>query len=171
VLGEAIAAGGSTLRDFRNAHGEVGQYQGQARVYGRQGEPCARCGRPIRRIVQTSVRLISAQAASAAERRAGTRHAFARMPRPPVARHRRAAVFLMRRHDPSSPTMPLNHTAERQLAMQPFLVPGLDALADWRLALEAELASLERVLSGSDLLDPAAADASKALRQRREPSW
>lgn len=62
--------------------------------------------------------------------------------------------------------MPLNHTAERQLAMQPFLVPGLDALADWRLALEAELASLERVLSGSDLLDPAAADASKALRQR-----
>lgn len=52
VLGEAIAAGGSTLRDFRNAHGEVGQYQGQARVYGREGEPCARCGRPIRRIVQ-----------------------------------------------------------------------------------------------------------------------
>jgi len=52
VLGEAIAAGGSTLRDFRNAHGEVGQYQGLARVYGRAGEPCARCGRPIRRIVQ-----------------------------------------------------------------------------------------------------------------------
>ncbi len=52
VLGEAIAAGGSTLRDFRNAHGEVGQYQGQARVYGREGEPCTRCGRPIRRIVQ-----------------------------------------------------------------------------------------------------------------------
>jgi formamidopyrimidine-DNA glycosylase len=52
VLGEAIAAGGSTLRDFRNAHGEVGQYQGQARVYGREGEPCARCGQPIRRIVQ-----------------------------------------------------------------------------------------------------------------------
>lgn len=52
VLGEAIAAGGSTLRDFRNAHGEVGQYQGQARVYGRAGEPCARCGGAIRRLVQ-----------------------------------------------------------------------------------------------------------------------
>jgi formamidopyrimidine-DNA glycosylase len=52
VLGEAIEAGGSTLRDFRNAHGEVGQYQGLARVYGREGEACARCGGRIRRIVQ-----------------------------------------------------------------------------------------------------------------------
>jgi formamidopyrimidine-DNA glycosylase len=52
VLGEAIAAGGSTLRDFRNAHGEVGQYQGLARVYGRAGEACARCGGTIRRLVQ-----------------------------------------------------------------------------------------------------------------------
>jgi formamidopyrimidine-DNA glycosylase len=52
VLAEAIEAGGSTLRDFRNAHGEVGQYQGQARVYGRAGESCSRCGGKIRRIVQ-----------------------------------------------------------------------------------------------------------------------
>lgn len=52
VLAEAIAAGGSTLRDFRDAHGSVGQYQGQARVYGRAGEPCPRCGAAIRRIVQ-----------------------------------------------------------------------------------------------------------------------
>lgn len=52
VLGEAIEAGGSTLRDYRNAHGEVGQYQGLARVYGREGEACARCGGRIRRIVQ-----------------------------------------------------------------------------------------------------------------------
>jgi formamidopyrimidine-DNA glycosylase len=52
VLGEAIEAGGSTLRDFRNAHGEVGQYQGQRRVYGREGEACARCGGTIRRIMQ-----------------------------------------------------------------------------------------------------------------------
>lgn len=52
VLGEAIAAGGSTLRDFRDAHGSVGQYQGQARVYGREGEACRRCGSRIRRIVQ-----------------------------------------------------------------------------------------------------------------------
>jgi len=56
--------------------------------------------------------------------------------------------------------------AERQLAMQPFLVPGLDALADWRLGLEQDLGALERSLAASDLLDPAAAGASKALRQR-----
>ena len=58
------------------------------------------------------------------------------------------------------------HAAERQLAMQPFLVPGLDALADWRLALERDLGTLERFLSLSDLLDPSAAAASQALRQR-----
>ncbi|MFZ2987871.1 bifunctional DNA-formamidopyrimidine glycosylase/DNA-(apurinic or apyrimidinic site) lyase [Ideonella sp.] len=52
VLGQAVAAGGSTLRDFRDAHGSVGQYQGQARVYGRGGEPCPRCGGAIERIVQ-----------------------------------------------------------------------------------------------------------------------
>lgn len=52
VLSEAIEAGGSTLRDFRDAHGSLGQYQGQARVYGRAGEPCPRCGGTVRRIVQ-----------------------------------------------------------------------------------------------------------------------
>lgn len=52
VLGEAIAAGGSTLRDFRDAHGSVGQYQSAARVYGREGQPCPRCQAPVRRIVQ-----------------------------------------------------------------------------------------------------------------------
>jgi formamidopyrimidine-DNA glycosylase len=52
VLTEAIEAGGSTLRDFRDAHGSVGQYQGKARVYGRQGESCVYCGTAIRRIVQ-----------------------------------------------------------------------------------------------------------------------
>lgn len=62
--------------------------------------------------------------------------------------------------------MSVHSSAERQLAMQPFLVPGLDALADWRLALERDLAELERFLSGSDLLDPAAAAASQHLRQR-----
>jgi formamidopyrimidine-DNA glycosylase len=52
VLGEAISAGGSTLRDFRDAHGSVGQYQGQARVYGRAGQACPRCAGVIKRIVQ-----------------------------------------------------------------------------------------------------------------------
>ena len=52
VLGAAIDAGGSTLRDYTGADGEQGQYALQARVYGRDGLDCPVCGRPIRRIVQ-----------------------------------------------------------------------------------------------------------------------
>lgn len=44
VLGEAIAAGGSTLRDYVNASGEPGYFQLNYFVYGRDGEPCRRCG-------------------------------------------------------------------------------------------------------------------------------
>ncbi|CAK7004563.1 bifunctional DNA-formamidopyrimidine glycosylase/DNA-(apurinic or apyrimidinic site) lyase [Saezia sanguinis] len=47
VLSEAIRQGGTTLRDFRNTHGEHGWFQLQAQVYGRAGEPCLQCGRPI----------------------------------------------------------------------------------------------------------------------------
>ena len=52
VLERAVAAGGSTLRDFHDAHGQGGAFQEQAQVYGRAGLPCRRCGAPIRRIVQ-----------------------------------------------------------------------------------------------------------------------
>ena len=52
TLARALALGGSTLRDFRDAHGMDGAYQLQAAVYGREGEPCARCAAPVRRIVQ-----------------------------------------------------------------------------------------------------------------------
>jgi formamidopyrimidine-DNA glycosylase len=52
VLGDALAAGGSTLRDFKDAHGVAGSFQLQAQVYGREGEPCRRCGTAIKRIVQ-----------------------------------------------------------------------------------------------------------------------
>lgn len=52
VLNRALTLGGSTLRDFRDAHGMDGQFQLQAHVYGRQGQPCLNCGAPIRRIVQ-----------------------------------------------------------------------------------------------------------------------
>ena len=52
VLSEAIALGGSTLRDFRDAHGMDGAFQAQAAVYGRAGEPCRACGQPILRTVQ-----------------------------------------------------------------------------------------------------------------------
>ncbi len=51
VLAEAIAAGGSTLRDFAGPDGELGYFSKQFAVYGREGEPCA-CGGTVKRIVQ-----------------------------------------------------------------------------------------------------------------------
>ena len=52
VLQEAIVAGGSSLRDFRDAHGAQGHFQLATQVYGREGEPCRVCGQAVRRIVQ-----------------------------------------------------------------------------------------------------------------------
>ncbi|MFZ9684918.1 MAG: bifunctional DNA-formamidopyrimidine glycosylase/DNA-(apurinic or apyrimidinic site) lyase [Gemmobacter sp.] len=54
VLAEAIAAGGSSLRDYRQTDGELGYFQHAFRVYGREGAPCLRagCDGTIRRIVQ-----------------------------------------------------------------------------------------------------------------------
>jgi formamidopyrimidine-DNA glycosylase len=52
TLSRALELGGSTLRDFRDAHGMDGAYQAQAAVYGRAGQPCPRCGTQVRRVVQ-----------------------------------------------------------------------------------------------------------------------
>lgn len=52
TLSRALELGGSTLRDFRDAHGMSGEFQAQAEVYGREGAECRRCGGTIRRIVQ-----------------------------------------------------------------------------------------------------------------------
>ena len=52
TLARALALGGSTLCDFRDAHGMDGAYQDQSSVYGREGQPCTNCGAPVRRIVQ-----------------------------------------------------------------------------------------------------------------------
>ena len=54
VLTDAIAAGGSTLRDFASADGALGYFQHAFRVYGREGEPCEApgCRGAVRRIVQ-----------------------------------------------------------------------------------------------------------------------
>ncbi len=55
VLSEAIEAGGSSLRDYRQADGELGYFQHTFRVYDREGEACRTLGCPgeIRRIVQS----------------------------------------------------------------------------------------------------------------------
>ncbi len=54
VLGEAIEAGGSTLRDYATADGTLGYFQHRFLVYGREGEACLKQGCPgrIERIVQ-----------------------------------------------------------------------------------------------------------------------
>ncbi|QEY24914.1 bifunctional DNA-formamidopyrimidine glycosylase/DNA-(apurinic or apyrimidinic site) lyase [Neisseria animalis] len=51
VLGRAIAAGGSTLRDFVNSDGKSGYFQQEYMVYGRAGEACRRCGTPVEKSI------------------------------------------------------------------------------------------------------------------------
>jgi len=52
ILGQALELGGTTLRDFRDAHGMEGRFQRHAKVYGRAGQPCPSCATPVRRTVQ-----------------------------------------------------------------------------------------------------------------------
>ena len=55
ILSEAIEAGGSSRRDYRQADGELGYFQHSFRVYGREGEPCVTpgCGGTVARMVQS----------------------------------------------------------------------------------------------------------------------
>jgi formamidopyrimidine-DNA glycosylase len=52
ILAKAIRRGGTTVNDYLNSNGETGLFQFELMVYGRGGEPCRVCGRPIRRLVQ-----------------------------------------------------------------------------------------------------------------------
>lgn len=52
VLNKALTSGGSTLRNFSNAHGQSGYFQLEVNVYDRAGEPCRVCGTPIKRLLQ-----------------------------------------------------------------------------------------------------------------------
>ncbi|WP_153111735.1 bifunctional DNA-formamidopyrimidine glycosylase/DNA-(apurinic or apyrimidinic site) lyase [Propionivibrio limicola] len=52
TLTEAIAAGGSSVRDYVHSDGGAGSFQTSCAVYGRQGQPCPRCGAPVRMIRQ-----------------------------------------------------------------------------------------------------------------------
>ncbi len=54
VLTEAIEAGGSSLRDYRQTDGELGYFQHTFRVYGRANDPCITCATPIQRLVQSN---------------------------------------------------------------------------------------------------------------------
>jgi formamidopyrimidine-DNA glycosylase len=47
TLTEAIAAGGSSLRDYVQSSGQLGYFQHAFKVYGRKGQPCLTCATPI----------------------------------------------------------------------------------------------------------------------------
>jgi formamidopyrimidine-DNA glycosylase len=51
VMRRSIQTGGSSISDYVNPDGSDGGYQNERRVYGREDEPCPRCGTPIRRVV------------------------------------------------------------------------------------------------------------------------
>ena len=48
VLAHAIERGGTTLRDFLAPDGAPGYFEQELSAYGRGGEPCPRCGRPLK---------------------------------------------------------------------------------------------------------------------------
>lgn len=48
ILGHAITRGGTTLRDFISPDGAPGYFEQELSAYGRGGEPCPRCGRPLK---------------------------------------------------------------------------------------------------------------------------
>ena len=47
ILGRAVQASGTTVRDYRTGTGDRGRFQFELRVYGRGGEPCIRCGKKL----------------------------------------------------------------------------------------------------------------------------
>lgn len=50
VLRDSIAQCGSSIRDYRDANGDVGAFQNCFAVYSRGGQPCKRCGRPLQKL-------------------------------------------------------------------------------------------------------------------------
>ena len=50
ILRSAIERRGSSIRDYTDPDGEAGDFQRFHKVYGREGEPCRRCGKEIRRV-------------------------------------------------------------------------------------------------------------------------
>lgn len=51
VLSDAVRAGGTTIRDYRNADGGKGEYVRELRVYGQEGSPCIKCSSIVQRVV------------------------------------------------------------------------------------------------------------------------
>ena len=73
VLGEALERMGTTFSTYRTIWNEPGQFAERLAVYDRAGEPCRRCGTPIRRIVQGQRSTFFCPACQVGSRR-GSRH-------------------------------------------------------------------------------------------------
>ena len=50
TLNAGIDAKGASIDDFRHTDGALGSFQDRFLVYSREGEPCPRCGKPIRKL-------------------------------------------------------------------------------------------------------------------------
>ncbi len=50
ILRKAIEYRGTSIRNFRDAEGKEGEFRNRLRVYGKESEPCSRCGREIERL-------------------------------------------------------------------------------------------------------------------------
>ena len=53
ILTQAIAAGGTTIADFKGVNGQEGKFDINLKVYGRTNEPCLTCNKPIEKIKQS----------------------------------------------------------------------------------------------------------------------
>lgn len=51
TLAESVEVGGSSIKSYVNGQGEMGMFQHQLKIYGRQNEPCVTCGTPIEKTV------------------------------------------------------------------------------------------------------------------------
>jgi formamidopyrimidine-DNA glycosylase len=101
VLSDAIQRRGTSFSDYRDAEDRAGENQDFLNAYGREGQPCPRCGTLLKRILigqRSSVfcpreqRLVTRRAASGTVTRSGTaRPRPAETPRVAIARERRAA--------------------------------------------------------------------------------
>ncbi len=80
VLEESVALQGTTLYDYRTVNGEVGSFLERLAVYGHDGEPCARCGTTLEKLVVGQRGTHVCPRCQVAPRRRRTRRAATRVP-------------------------------------------------------------------------------------------
>lgn len=69
VLRQGVRNGGTTLRDYRGSQGERGRNQSALKVYGRGGQPCSTCGKPLHGYVHAGRSGVTCRSCQPARRR------------------------------------------------------------------------------------------------------